>query len=95
MLVLPINDRRKRIKRQSFISVCDNKINGYTLFNKRNLNIYTNDEMGYIGMNKLIKSEVLYCILQKKKECKGSGDVSKAKTIKDLGGINTTKISNT
>ena len=70
MLVLPINDRRKRIKRQSFISVCDNKINGYTLFNKRNLNIYTNDEMGYIGMNKLIKSEILYCILQKKKNAK-------------------------
>ena len=51
--------------------------------------------MRYIGMNKLIKSEVLYCILKKKKECKGSDDVSKAKAIKDLGGINTTKISNT
>ena len=67
ILVLSINDRRKRIKRQSYISVCDNKISGYTLFNKRNLNLYTNDEMGYIAMNKLIKSEVFYCILQKKK----------------------------
>ena len=57
ILVLSIN--RKRIKRQSYISVCDNKISGYTLFNKRNLNIYTNDETGYIGMNKLIKSELL------------------------------------
>ena len=67
ILVLSINDRRKRIKRQSYISVCDNKISGYTLFNKRNLNLYTNDEMGYIGMNKLIKSEVLHCILHKKR----------------------------
>ena len=48
--------------------VCDNKISGYTLFNKRNLNLYTNDEMGYIDMNKQIKSEVLHCILQKKKK---------------------------
>ena len=70
ILVLSINDRRKRIKRQSYISVCDNKISGYTLFNKRNLNLYTNDEMGYIGMNKLIKSEVLYCIKQKIKNAK-------------------------
>ena len=29
-----------------------------------------NDEMGYIGMNKLIKSEVLYCIKQKIKNAK-------------------------
>ena len=70
ILVLSINDRRKRIKRQSYIWVCDNKISGYTLFNKRNLNLYTNDEMGYIGMNKQIKSEVLYCILQKNKNAK-------------------------
>ena len=67
ILILSTNDRQKRIKRQSYISVCDNKISGYTLFNKRNLNVYTNDEMGYIGMIKLIKSEVLYCILQKKR----------------------------
>ena len=65
ILVLSINDRRKRIKRQSYILVCDNKISGYTLFNKRNLNVFTNDEMGYIDMNKLIKSEDSYCILQK------------------------------
>ena len=56
---------RKNINRNSYISIFDNKISSYTLFNKRNLNLYTNDEMGYIGMNKLIKSEVLYCILQK------------------------------
>ena len=65
ILVLSINDRRKHIKRQSYISVCDNKISSYTLFNKHNLNVYTNNEMEYIGMNRLIKSEVLYCLLQK------------------------------
>ena len=70
ILVLSINDRRKRIKRQSYISVCDKKISSYILFNKRNLNVYTNDEMGYIGMNKLIKTEVFYCILQIKKNAK-------------------------
>ena len=41
ILVLSINDRRKRIKRQSYISVCDNKISGYALLNKRNLYVYT------------------------------------------------------
>ena len=65
ILVLSINDYRKRIKSKSYISVCDNKISSYTLCNNRNLNVYTNDKMGYIGMNRLIKSEVLYCILQK------------------------------
>ena len=94
ILVLSINDHQKRIKRQWYISVCAKKIRGYTLFNKRNLNLYTNDEIGYVGMNKLIKSEVFYCILQKK-ECNGSGEISKAKNIKGLGVINTTKISNT
>ena len=64
-LVLSINDYRKRIKRKSYISVCDNKISSYTLYNNRNLNVYTNNEMGYKGMKRLIKSEVLYCILQK------------------------------
>ena len=65
ILVLPINARWKHIRRKSYIWVFDKKISGYTLFNKSNLNIYTNNEMGYIGMNKLIKSEVIYCILQK------------------------------
>ena len=65
ILVLSINDYRKRIKRKSYISVCDNKISSYTLCNNRNLNVYTNDEMRYIGMKRLIKSEVLHCLLQK------------------------------
>ena len=55
----------KHIKKKSYISVCGNKISSHTLFNKHNLNVYTNDEMGYTGMNRLIKSEVLYCLLQK------------------------------
>ena len=45
-------------------------------------------------MNKLTKSEVFYCILQKKKKCKGSGEISKAKILKAYE-INTTRISNT
>ena len=65
ILELSYINYRKRIKIKSYISVCDNKISSYTLCNNRNLNVYTNDEMGYIRMNRLIKSEVLYCILQK------------------------------
>ena len=68
MLVLSII--RKNIKRNSYISIFDNKISSYTLFNKRNLNLYTNDEMGYIGMRREIKSDVLYCIKQKIKNAK-------------------------
>ena len=68
MLVLSII--RKNINRNSYISICDNKISSYTLFNKRNLNLYTNDEMGYIGMRREIKSEVLFCIKQKIKNTK-------------------------
>ena len=65
ILVLSIIDYRKHIKKKSYISVCDNKISSYTLFNKHNLNVYTNDEMGHTRMKRLIKSEVLYCLLQK------------------------------
>ena len=65
ILVLSNIDYRKHIKRKSYISVCDNKISSYTLFNKHNLNIYTNNEMEYIGTKRVIKSEVLYCLLQK------------------------------
>ena len=60
MIVLSII--RKNINRNSYISIFDNKISSYTLFNKCNLNLYTNDEMGYIGLRREIKSEVLYCI---------------------------------
>ena len=65
ILVLSNIDYQKHIKRKSYISVCDNKISSYTLFNKHNLNVYTTDEMGYIGMKRLIKSEVLYCFCKK------------------------------
>ena len=46
-LVLSIIDYRKHIKKKSRISVCGNKISSHTLFNKHNLNVYTNDEMGH------------------------------------------------
>ena len=56
---------RKNINRNSYMSIFDNKISSYTLFNKNNINLYTNDEMGYIGMRREIKNEILYCIKQK------------------------------
>ena len=65
ILVLSNIDDPKDIKKKLYISVCDNKISGYTLFNKHDLIVYINDEMGYIGLKRLIKSEVLYCLLQK------------------------------
>ena len=68
MLVLSIIP--KNIKRNSYVSIFDNKISSYTLFNKGNLNLYTNDEMEYIGMTRDIKSDVLYCIKQKIKNAK-------------------------
>ena len=73
ILVLSYINYRKRIKIRSYMSVCDNKISSYTLYNNRNLNIYINDEMKYIGMKRLIKNEVLYSILQK---------ISKVKILK-------------
>ena len=68
MLVLSII--RKHINRNSYISICDNKISSYTLFNKHNLNLHTNDKMGYIGMRREMKKEVLYCIKQNMKNAK-------------------------
>ena len=67
--MLVLSNIRKNISRYSYISIFD-KISSYTLFNKRNLHLYTNDEMGYIGMRREIKSEVLYCIKQKIKNAK-------------------------
>ena len=52
------------------MSIFDNKISSYTLFNKNNINLYTNDEMGHIGMRREIKNEILYCIKQKIKNAK-------------------------
>ena len=92
ILVLSIIDLRKRIKKKSYISVCDNKISGYTLFNKNNLNVNTNDEMGYIGVNRLIKSEVLYCLLQKIIKQRLKRD-KYSKNIKGLGGFRTAFLS--
>ena len=69
-IMLVLSFIRKNIKRNSYISICDNKISSYTLFHKHNINLYTNDEMGYIGMRREIKSEILYCIKQKIKNAK-------------------------
>ena len=41
----------------------------YKIHHLKIVQVY-NDEMGYIGMNELIKSEVLYCIKQKVKNAK-------------------------
>ena len=40
-----------------------------------------------------MKFFIVFC--KKKKECKGPGEISKAKNIKGLGVINTTKILKT
>ena len=69
-IMMVISIIRKNINRNSYISIFDNKISSYTLFNKGNLNLYTNDEMEYIGMRREIKSEILYCIKQKIKNAK-------------------------
>ena len=52
------------------MSIFDNKISSYTLFNKHNINLYTKDEMEYIGMRRGIKNEILYRIKQKIKNAK-------------------------
>ena len=69
-IMLVIYIIRKNINRNSYISIFDNKISSYTLFNKRKMNLYTNDEIGYIGMKREIKSEIFYCIKQKIKNAK-------------------------
>ena len=51
-IMLVLSNIRKNISRYSYISVFDNKISSYTSFNKCNLNLYTNDEMGHIGMRR-------------------------------------------
>ena len=48
------------------MSIFDNKISSYTLFNKNNFNLYTNDEMGYIGMRREIKKMKFFIVLCKK-----------------------------
>ena len=65
-IMMVISIIRKNVNRNPYISIFDNKISSYTLFNKRNLNLYTNDEMGYIGMRREIKIEVLFVLSKKK-----------------------------
>ena len=53
-IMLVIYIIRKNINRNSYISIFDNKISSYTLFNKHNLNRCTNDEMEYVSMRREI-----------------------------------------
>ena len=69
-IVIVLSYIRKNINRNSYMSIFDNEISSYTLFNKNNINLDTNDEMGYIGMRRETKKEILYCINQKIKNAK-------------------------
>ena len=53
-IMLVISIIQKSINRNSYISIFDNKISSYTLFNKHNLNLCTNDEMEYVSMRREI-----------------------------------------
>ena len=65
LLIISEIDNRKRTRKKAYISICDNKIISYTLtifIQDKNFIGYTNDEMRYIGMNTLIKNEIICCI---------------------------------
>ena len=65
LLIISEIDNRKRTSKKAYISICDNKIISYTLtifIQDQNFIGYTNDEMRYIGMNTLIKNEIIFCI---------------------------------
>ena len=56
---------RKKNRKKSYISICNNKITSYTLtifIRDKNFIVYTNDEMRYIDMNTIIKNEIICCI---------------------------------
>ena len=64
--------RKKHIYQYAiaYISICDNEIISYTLtifIREKNVIEYTNDDMRYIGMNTLIKNDIIHCI---RKICK-------------------------
>ena len=65
LLIISEIDNRKRTRKKAYISICDNKIISYTLtifIQDKDFIGYTNDEMRYIGMNTLIKNEIICCI---------------------------------
>ena len=65
LLIISEIDNRKRTRKKANISVCDNKIISYTLTiftQDKNYIRYTNNEMRYISMNTLIKTEHICCI---------------------------------
>ena len=70
LLIISEIDNRKRTKKKTYISLCDNKIISYTLtifIREKHFIEYINDKMRYIGMNTLIKNESIHCI---RKICK-------------------------
>ena len=70
LLIISEIDNRKRTRKKAYISICDNKIISYTLtifIREKNFIEYTNNDMRYIGMNTLIKNEIIHCI---RKICK-------------------------
>ena len=69
-IVIVLSYIQKNINRNSYMSIFDNEISSYALFNKNNINLDTNDEMGYIGMRRETKKEILNCINQKIKNAK-------------------------
>ena len=65
LLIISGIDNQKRTRKKGYISICDNKIISYTLtifIQDKDFIGYTNDEMRYIGMNTLIKNEIICCI---------------------------------
>ena len=65
LLIISEIDNRKRTKKKTYISLCDNKIISYTLtifIREKHFIEYINDKMRYTGMNTLIKNETIHCI---------------------------------
>ena len=86
LLILSEIDNRKKAKKKAYISICCNKIISYTLtifIREKNFIEYTNDQMRYIGMNALIKNEIIHFI---REICKNS-----IKNTKGLGRVSTKK----
>ena len=61
LLIISEIDNRKRTKKKTYISICDNKIISYSLtifIQEKHFIEYINDKMRYIGMNTLIKMKL-------------------------------------
>ena len=61
LLIISEIDNRKRTKKKTYISICDNKIISYSLtifIREKHCIEYINDKIRYIGMNTLIKMKL-------------------------------------